>query len=106
MWAFWVTFVIFLAEPRQVLAWRPRPTVDRVPAPEQPVLAACIDLALVAAFGLQHSVMAQQDAHVHGMAQPPVEKTGPEARRMVPAFGPGPNLLEAEQLPQTKGPCA
>jgi hypothetical protein len=29
MWAFWVSFVIFLAEPRQVLAWWPLPTVDR-----------------------------------------------------------------------------
>jgi hypothetical protein len=59
MWAFWVSFVIFLAEPRQVVAWWPLPTIDRVASCRQPVLAACIDLALVAAFGLQHSVMAR-----------------------------------------------
>ena len=59
MWAFWVSFVIFLAEPRQVLAWWPLPTIDRVVSPQQPVLAVCIDLALVAVFGLQHSVMAR-----------------------------------------------
>ena len=58
MWTLWVSFVVFLAEPRQVLAWWPLPTIDRVVSPEQPVLAACIDLALVAVFGLQHSVMA------------------------------------------------
>jgi protein-S-isoprenylcysteine O-methyltransferase Ste14 len=59
MWAFWVSFVIFLAEPRQVLAWWPLPTIDRVVSPQQSVLAVCIDLALVAVFGLQHSVMAR-----------------------------------------------
>src|SRR5262245_41546108 len=59
MWAFWVSFVIFLAEPRQVRAWWRLPTIDRVASPEQPLLAACIDLALVAVFGLQHSVMAR-----------------------------------------------
>jgi protein-S-isoprenylcysteine O-methyltransferase Ste14 len=59
MWAFWVSFVIFLAEPRQVLAWWPLPTIDRVASPEQLALAVCIDLALVAVFGLQHSVMAR-----------------------------------------------
>ena len=59
MWAFWVSFVIFLAERPQVLAWWPLPTIDRVVSPQQPALAACIDLALVAVFGLQHSVMAR-----------------------------------------------
>ena len=59
MWAFWASFVVFLAEPRQVLAWWPFPTIDRVASPGQPALAACIDLALVAVFGLQHSVMAR-----------------------------------------------
>jgi protein-S-isoprenylcysteine O-methyltransferase Ste14 len=59
MWAFWVSFVIFLAEPRQVAAWWPLPTIDRVASPLPPILAAAIDLALVAAFGLQHSVMAR-----------------------------------------------
>jgi hypothetical protein len=59
MWAFWVSFVIFLAEPRQVLEWWPLPTIDRVASPQQPLLAACINVALVAVFGLQHSMMAR-----------------------------------------------
>jgi hypothetical protein len=59
MWAFWVSFVIFLAEPRQVLAWWPLPTVDGPRSVEQPVFAGLIDLALVALFGVQYSVMAR-----------------------------------------------
>jgi methanethiol S-methyltransferase len=59
MWAFWVSFVIFLAEPRQVLAWWPLPTVDRGGLIAHPALAAAIDIALVILFGLQHSVMAR-----------------------------------------------
>jgi methanethiol S-methyltransferase len=59
MWAFWVSFVIFLAEPRQVLAWWPLPTVDRSESLANPAFAALIDLALVMLFGLQHSVMAR-----------------------------------------------
>jgi protein-S-isoprenylcysteine O-methyltransferase Ste14 len=59
MWAFWVSFIIFLAEPRQVLAWWPLPTVDRSPALENHAIAAFIDLGLVALFGMQHSVMAR-----------------------------------------------
>jgi hypothetical protein len=46
MWAFWVSFVIFLAEPRQVLEWWPLPTIDHAASPQQPLLAACINLAL------------------------------------------------------------
>jgi hypothetical protein len=59
MWAFWMGFIIFLAEPCQLLAWWPFPTIDRVAWPRQPLLAACINLALVAVFGLQHSIMAR-----------------------------------------------
>jgi protein-S-isoprenylcysteine O-methyltransferase Ste14 len=59
MWAFWVSFVIFLAEPRQVLTWWPLPTVDRSESFAHPTFAALIDLALVMLFGLQHSVMAR-----------------------------------------------
>jgi protein-S-isoprenylcysteine O-methyltransferase Ste14 len=59
MWAFWVSFVIFLAEPGQVLGWWPLPTVDHIGSAEQPILAALIDVALVALFSVQHSVMAR-----------------------------------------------
>jgi protein-S-isoprenylcysteine O-methyltransferase Ste14 len=59
MWCFWVCFVIFLAEPRQVVAWWPLPTIDRNGSAQHPALAALIDLALVLLFGLQHSVMAR-----------------------------------------------
>jgi protein-S-isoprenylcysteine O-methyltransferase Ste14 len=59
MWAFWVSFVIFLAEPRQVLRWWPLPTVDGIGSVEQPILAGAMDVALVALFGMQHSVMAR-----------------------------------------------
>jgi hypothetical protein len=43
MWAFWVSFVIFLAEPRQTLAWWPLPTIDRPRSVEQPAIAGLID---------------------------------------------------------------
>jgi protein-S-isoprenylcysteine O-methyltransferase Ste14 len=59
MWAFWVSFVIFLAEPRQVLTWWPLPTVDNTDSAAHPALAAFVDVALVMLFGLQHSVMAR-----------------------------------------------
>jgi protein-S-isoprenylcysteine O-methyltransferase Ste14 len=58
-WVFWVSFVIFLAEPRQVLAWWPLPTVDHTDLAGHPAIAALVDLALVMLFGLQHSVMAR-----------------------------------------------
>jgi hypothetical protein len=59
MWAFWVCFVIFLAEPRQIVAWWPLPTVDRTEGLAHAAIAALIDLALVTLFGLQHSLMAR-----------------------------------------------
>ena len=59
MWIFWVSFVIFLAEPRQIMAWWPLPTVDRTEGLLHPTIAAVIDLALVTLFGLQHSTMAR-----------------------------------------------
>ena len=59
MWAFWVSFVIFLAQPKALLAWWPLPTVDRGGWIENELAAAAIDLVLIALFGLQHSVMAR-----------------------------------------------
>ena len=58
MWAFWTSFVIFLAEPRPLMSWWPLPTIDRGGS-LHPLLAAIIDLGLIALFGLQHSVMAR-----------------------------------------------
>ena len=58
MWAFWASFVIFLAEPRQVLAWWPLPTVDRTDGPAHPHSPRSSTWRL-SLFGLQHSVMAR-----------------------------------------------
>jgi protein-S-isoprenylcysteine O-methyltransferase Ste14 len=71
MWAFWVSFVIFLAEPRHVLAWWPLPTVDRADSVWHPAIAALIDLALIMLFGLQHSVMARPRFKQRVMARMP-----------------------------------
>jgi methanethiol S-methyltransferase len=59
MWGTWASFVIFLASPPQILRWWPLPTIDGRSTVDEPVLAAFIDLTLVAMFGLQHSVMAR-----------------------------------------------
>jgi protein-S-isoprenylcysteine O-methyltransferase Ste14 len=59
MWCFWVSFVVFLAEPHQVFAWWPLPTIDHGGTGRQPVVAALVDLMLVSLFGVQHSVMAR-----------------------------------------------
>ena len=58
MWAVWIAFVIFLCEPRRLLPLWPLPTVDGDAALNAP-WAALVNLALVALFGLQHSVMAR-----------------------------------------------
>jgi hypothetical protein len=71
MWAFWISFVIFLAEPRQVLSWWPLPIVDGRGSLQPPWLAAVIDLSLVALFGLQHSVMARPWFKQHVMRRLP-----------------------------------
>jgi protein-S-isoprenylcysteine O-methyltransferase Ste14 len=58
MWAFWVAFVLFLANaPRLRAPWLD-PSVD-VGSAFTPPLAALVDLALIALFGLQHSLMAR-----------------------------------------------
>jgi protein-S-isoprenylcysteine O-methyltransferase Ste14 len=59
MWVFWVCFVIFLTDPSKLAPYWPLPTVDRGGVVEHPVAAALIDLALIALFGLQHSLMAR-----------------------------------------------
>jgi protein-S-isoprenylcysteine O-methyltransferase Ste14 len=76
MWCFWVCFLIFLAEPRQVVSWWPLPTVDGAASLYPPVLAALIDLLLIALFGLQHSVMARTwfKRRVMGRVPPPLER--------------------------------
>jgi methanethiol S-methyltransferase len=59
MWAFWVCFVVFLANPAMLVRFWPLPTVDQGGALASPLLAALVDLALIALFGLQHSLMAR-----------------------------------------------
>jgi hypothetical protein len=59
MWGFWISFVIFLAEPRALMSWWPLPTIDRPGSAPHSLVAAIVDLGLVVLFGLQHSVMAR-----------------------------------------------
>lgn len=59
MWIFWISFVVFLANPSQVAPFWPLPTVDHGGFVDHPLSAALIDLALIALFGLQHSLMAR-----------------------------------------------
>jgi methanethiol S-methyltransferase len=59
MWVFWVTFVIFLANaPKLARPWL-EPSVDVGGSIDHPMVAALIDLGLIAIFGLQHSLMAR-----------------------------------------------
>jgi protein-S-isoprenylcysteine O-methyltransferase Ste14 len=60
MWAFWVSFVIFLCEPRLLLDFWPLQTVDKRVWMQEPWAAAAFDLCLVALFALQHSMMARR----------------------------------------------
>ncbi len=58
MWMVWVLLFVFLSEPRAVKAWVNLPAVDG-PAGMPLFVRAAIDCALIALFGLQHSVMAR-----------------------------------------------
>jgi len=59
MWAFWICFAIFLSTPRQLLEHWPLPMIDHGGFIGNPWLAAIVDVALIAGFGLQHSLMAR-----------------------------------------------
>jgi isoprenylcysteine carboxyl methyltransferase (ICMT) family protein YpbQ len=59
MWAFWISFVIFLASPSRLAVWWPLPMVDVGGSIGPPAGAALVDLALIGLFGLQHSLMAR-----------------------------------------------
>jgi methanethiol S-methyltransferase len=60
MWAFWISFVVFLASPRRLASVWPLPMVDRGGFFDPSGwLAALIDLGLITLFGLQHSLMAR-----------------------------------------------
>lgn len=59
MWMFWISFVIFLANPFQVAKFWPLPTVDEGGFVDHPLAAAAIDIILIALFGMQHSLMAR-----------------------------------------------
>jgi protein-S-isoprenylcysteine O-methyltransferase Ste14 len=72
MWAFWVSFVVFLASPRQLASAWPLPTVDWGGFFETgPWGAGLIDVALIALFGMQHSVMARPWFKQRAMASMP-----------------------------------
>ena len=71
MWAFWICFIIFLANPRWAAAHWPLPTVEIGGLSLHPALACVIDLALIALFGLQHSVMARPWFKTHVMGRMP-----------------------------------
>jgi protein-S-isoprenylcysteine O-methyltransferase Ste14 len=58
MWAFWVSFVVFLVSPRQLAPAWPLPMVDRG-GPFGVWESGLIDIGLIALFGMQHSVMAR-----------------------------------------------
>jgi hypothetical protein len=59
MWAFWINFVVFLADPRWAARLWPLPTIDSPASTIHPILAVGADAALIALFGLQHSLMAR-----------------------------------------------
>jgi protein-S-isoprenylcysteine O-methyltransferase Ste14 len=59
MWAFWLCFGVFLSNPRGVGRHLPLPTIDGSAGTVQPGRAAMVDVALIALFGLQHSLMAR-----------------------------------------------
>jgi protein-S-isoprenylcysteine O-methyltransferase Ste14 len=59
MWVFWTCFVVFLANPRWAATSWPLPTVDQGGLALHPLAAAAFDIALIALFGLQHSLMAR-----------------------------------------------
>lgn len=68
MWAFWLCFVVFLANPRWAAEAWPLPTIDQGGWVQHPLAAAGIDVTLIALFGLQHSLMARPwfKQHVFG----------------------------------------
>lgn len=71
MWVFWVSFVIFLAAPRQLDGVWPLPTVEGNTSLIPSWMAALVDIALIAVFGLQHSLMARPWFKQHVMAAMP-----------------------------------
>lgn len=76
MAVFWPLFVIFLSSaPRFSAPWL-QPSADVGPGAANPWLAASIDLALIAAFGLQHSLMARPTfkARWHRIVLPAFER--------------------------------
>jgi methanethiol S-methyltransferase len=59
MWAFWICFVVFFADPRWAGRYWPLPSIDSRASTFHPGLAVVVDAALIALFGLQHSLMAR-----------------------------------------------
>ena len=59
MWVFWACFGLFLASPPWAVRNWPFPTVDHGGLALGEVASVAVDIALIALFGLQHSVMAR-----------------------------------------------
>ena len=71
MWLFWICFVIFLAQPARLMDWWPLPTIDRGGWVDSTAISLITDAALIALFGLQHSIMARPSfKHLLGMPEP------------------------------------
>lgn len=58
-WAFWIYFIVFLANAPKVRAPWIEPSVDVGPTASNQLLAGLANVALIALFGLQHSLMAR-----------------------------------------------
>ena len=60
MWLFWISFVVFLADRPRIVRFWPLPTINGGGIDDHVSTTASItNLALIALFGVQHSVMAR-----------------------------------------------
>jgi methanethiol S-methyltransferase len=72
MWAFWISFVVFLVSSRWLAPTWPLPMVDRGGLFGMGAWqAGLVDVALIALFGIQHSVMARPWFKQHVMSSMP-----------------------------------
>ena len=59
MWLFWISFVVFLADRPRIVRFWPLPTINGGGVDDHVSTASITNLALIALFGVQHSVMAR-----------------------------------------------